>query len=77
VKERFFRIEAIGLPTSELASLLGVSEYTLARWIVGVLPAQEADIIEVALALHEMHGGAASPVSRSSAPTQRRCVAAA
>ena len=74
VRERFLRIEAVGLQTSELASLLGVSECTLARWIVGTLPCDEADVIEVALSLFEMHAG---QQSRRNAPTVRLAAAAA
>lgn len=53
MNERFFRVEASGLPADELASELGTSTGTLARWIAGVLSAEESDIIEVGLSLLE------------------------
>jgi hypothetical protein len=53
VKERFSRIEAIRLPTAEIAQLLETTEQTLARWIVGRLRQDEDDVIEVGLSLLE------------------------
>jgi hypothetical protein len=53
VKERFFRIEAMQLPTVRIAELLETSEQTLARWITGLLPPDEEDVIEVGLSLLE------------------------
>jgi hypothetical protein len=55
MKERFFRIEAMRLPTAEIAQLLETSEQTLARWIAGRLPTDEEDVIEVGLSLLERH----------------------
>lgn len=54
MRERFLRIESIGIPTSTLAEWLGLSEQNLARWITGSLPSDEADIVEVGLSLLEM-----------------------
>ena len=53
MNERFFRVEASGVPADELARELGTSASTLARWIAGLLPAEEADVIEVGLSLIE------------------------
>ncbi len=53
MKERFSRLEAMRLPTAEIAQLLETSEQTLARWIVGRLSPDEDDVIEVGLSLLE------------------------
>jgi hypothetical protein len=55
VRERFLRIEAIGISTEALGHLLEITEVELAQWIIGVLPTERADVIEVGLSLIEMH----------------------
>ena len=68
MKERFFRIEAIQLPTAEIAQRLETSEHTLARWITGLLPMDEEDVIEVGLSLLERQARA---IARRDQPTVR------
>jgi hypothetical protein len=69
--ERFLRIELIGIPTSDIADWLGLTEYNLARWINGSLPSHEADIVEVGLSLLEMRVGLSERRKASVAPTMR------
>lgn len=54
MRERFLRIEMIGLPADEVAVRIGTSQGDLARWITGQLPVEDADIIEVGLSMLEM-----------------------
>lgn len=53
MRERFQRIEELRLPADQIAQLLEISESMLARWITGVLPTEDADVIEVGLSLLE------------------------
>jgi ParB-like chromosome segregation protein Spo0J len=53
MKERFARIEALGMTTAELAGRLGTTEVKLAEWIMGRLTLELEDEMEVALALLE------------------------
>ena len=54
MKERFYRVEASGMTTAELAAMLGTTELKLARWITGNLIDEEADAIEIGLSLMEL-----------------------
>ena len=72
LKERFSRIEATGVSTAELAEFLRISESELARWIIGKLPAEEMDIIEVGLMMFAHCGQSGT---RSATPTVRLALA--
>ncbi len=53
--ERWRRIEKLNIELAGLAAELEVTEEDLARWIVGKpLPLEQADMIEVGIAMLEM-----------------------
>ena len=43
------------MSTAELGHLLEISETDLAQWMIGVLPTERSDVIEVGLSIVEMH----------------------
>jgi hypothetical protein len=47
-------VEALGIPADEVTKRIGISESDLGRWITGSLSVEEADVIEVGLAMLEM-----------------------
>jgi succinate dehydrogenase flavin-adding protein (antitoxin of CptAB toxin-antitoxin module) len=55
MEQRWLRIEKLGIELVTLAVMLEVSDGDLARWVVGKeLPVEQADIIEVGIAMLEM-----------------------
>src|SRR5260221_6994222 len=71
--DRLRRIAATGLTTNELANLLGTSDQALIHWIDDELSIENADVVEVALSLLELHLGRRSPatVTQSLRPPTR------
>jgi len=55
MEQRWLRIERLGIDLAALAASLEVSDDDLARWLVGkTLPIEQADMIEVGIAMLEM-----------------------
>ena len=55
MEQRWLRIEKLGIELVTLAAMLEVSDDDLARWLVGKeLPVEQADMIEVGIAMLEM-----------------------
>jgi hypothetical protein len=55
VDERLIRIERLGFQPQVLAGILEVSTWDLDAWISGELSLEQSDVIEVGLAMLEMH----------------------
>ncbi len=65
--DRLRRIAATGLTTNELANLLGTSDQALIHWIDDELSIENADVVEVALSLLELHLSRAPQLCHQSA----------
>jgi hypothetical protein len=60
MRERWLRLKATGLPLHEVAARIGATEQMVWRWIEGTVSVEEADVLEVGLALLELHPYAAT-----------------
>jgi hypothetical protein len=69
MKQRWLRIERLGMELGALVDMLEVTHDDLARWLVGLLGVEQSDVIEVGLAMLEMRNG--SSRTSQNAPTLR------